>query len=115
MAQNPDTAAARAGFPLTFLLVAAFFVSPLLFFTDLTRNPYYLQFTILNIALLTAGVILLFPAVRSGVWPFPRSILCGPMAALLAAMALSFAHSYLGHAAFFRPSMLSEFTRAAAF
>jgi tetratricopeptide (TPR) repeat protein len=100
---------------MTFLLAAAFFAAPLLFFTDLTRNPYYLQITILNIALLTAGALLLAKAAREKTWAMPPNILYAPLAALPAAMAVSFIHSYFGHAAFFRPSMLSEFTRAGVF
>jgi Flp pilus assembly protein TadD/O-antigen ligase len=115
MAQNLEKPETRGRFTLAFLLVTVFFVSPLLFFTDLTRNPYYLQFTILNIALLTAGALLLAAAVRERSWALPRNILYAPLAALLAAMAIGFLHAYSGHAAFFRPAMLSEFTRAGMF
>ncbi len=96
-------------------LVISFFVSPLLFFTDLTRNPYYLQITLLNISLLCGGAVLIAAAIRRKAWNFPPNILYGPLAALLIAMALSFARAYFAHAAFFRPSILSEFTRAGMF
>ena len=100
---------------LTFSLVTAFFVSPLLFFTDLTRNPYYLQITLLNSAVLLAAALLLADAIRRRSWPLPPNILYVPLAALLAVMALSFIRAYFGHAVFFRPSILSEFTRAGVF
>ncbi|NLI09900.1 MAG: tetratricopeptide repeat protein [Elusimicrobia bacterium] len=37
-------------------LVSAFFVSPLIFFTDFTRNPYFFQITLLNISLIFLSV-----------------------------------------------------------
>ncbi|OGS07698.1 MAG: hypothetical protein A2270_09005 [Elusimicrobia bacterium RIFOXYA12_FULL_51_18] len=102
-------------FFLTFFLVTAFFVSPLLFFTDLTRNPYYLQITLLNSSVLIAFAIVLAAAVRGKSWTLPQNILYKPLTALLIVMLLSFTHAYFSHTAFFRPSMLSEFTRAAVF
>ena len=115
MPRNSEKAEAVEKYLLTASLVTAFFVSPLLFFTDLTRNPYYLQITLLNISLLAGGAVLLASAVRRKAWGLPPNILYIPLLALLAVMALSFARSYFAHAAFFRPSMLSEFTRAGMF
>lgn len=115
MPQNPEKADARDKYLLTFSLVTAFFVSPLLFFTDLTRNPYYLQITLLNISLLAGGAVLLAAALRRKAWGFPPNILYVPLAALLAVMAFSFARAWFGHVPFFRPSMAGEFTRAGMF
>ncbi|MBI4655416.1 MAG: hypothetical protein HY746_01590 [Elusimicrobia bacterium] len=39
-----------------FFLTLAFFVSPILFFTDLTRNPYYFQITVFYIPILITGL-----------------------------------------------------------
>jgi len=115
MPLNPEKAETRDKYFITASLVTAFFVSPLLFFTDLTRNPYYLQITLLNVSLLAGGAVLLAAALRRKTWGLAPNILYVPLLALLAVMALSFARSYFAHAAFFRPSMLSEFTRAGMF
>ena len=115
MPQNSDKAGTGNKYLFTLSLITVFFVSPLLFFTDLTRNPYYLQITLLNAALLAAGAALLAEAVRKKAWPLPPNILYAPLAALLAVMVLSFVHAWFGHMVFFRPSMVSEFTRAGVF
>ena len=115
MPQNPEQAETKDKYLLTFSLVAAFFISPLLFFTDLTRNPYYLQITLLNISLLVGGAVLLAAALRRKSWAFPPNILYVPLGALLVVMALSSVRAYFGHVPFFRPSIVSEFTRAGMF
>ncbi|MCX5786328.1 MAG: tetratricopeptide repeat protein [Elusimicrobia bacterium] len=93
---------------LNLLLVTAFFVSPLLFFTDLTRNPYYLQITLLNISLLAAMAVIALNAFRGHGNFLPRLPLNMPAAALLAVYLCSFIYAYFNHAAFFRPAMASE-------
>ena len=70
--------------PLVLLLTAAFFVAPLLFFTGLTRNPYYLQITILNIAVLGAAALFLRASLKAGAWRLPMTPLARPLAALAA-------------------------------
>jgi len=116
MPQNPEKPAGpKYGALLVFLYVILFFVSPLVFFTDLTRNPYYLQITLLNASVLCAAALLLLTAAGEKSWALPPNVLYAPLAALLAVMALSFIRAYFGHEPFFRPSMLSEFTRAGVF
>jgi Flp pilus assembly protein TadD/O-antigen ligase len=115
MTPDPEKIEIQGKHPYTFLLVIAFFISPLLFFTDLTRNPYYLQITLLNISLLGGCAVMLAAALKRKAWAAASNILYAPLAALLAVMALSFARAYFGHAAFFRPSMAAEFTRAGMF
>ena len=100
---------------LTVSLVTVFFVSPLLFFTDLTRNPYYLQITLLNAALLAAGAVLTAGAIRKKSWDLPPNMLYAPLAAVLAVFALSLFRAYFAHAAFFRPAIASEGTRVGLF
>ncbi|MEI7529242.1 MAG: O-antigen ligase family protein [Elusimicrobiota bacterium] len=101
--------------PLALLLTVVFFVSPLLFFTDLTRNPYYLQITLLNVALLGAAALFLAASLRRGAWLLPRTALNRPLGALLAVYAASFAWSLFCHAKFYHPAMLSEGLRAGIF
>ncbi|MCX5794528.1 MAG: O-antigen ligase family protein [Elusimicrobia bacterium] len=97
-------------------LVVAHFVSPLLFFTNLTRNPYITQICLLNAALAAAGgAYLVRGAWAPGGIRVPRSPLDGPWLATLAACAASWAVAYVGHAAFFRPAMVSEGSRSALF
>lgn len=115
MPQAPEKNETRNPLLLTLFLVTAFFVSPLLFFTDLTRNPYYLQITLLNAALLTAGALLAVTAIREKSWGLPPNILYAPLAALLGVFALSLVRAYFAHAPFFRPAILSEGTRAGLF
>src|SRR3989338_9218388 len=101
--------------PLVLLLAAAFFVAPLLFFTGLTRNPYYLQITILNIAILGATALFLRASLKAGAWRFPATPRARPLAAPAAAAHASFAWAWFGHAPFFRPGMASEGLKAAMF
>lgn len=103
------------GGPLAALLAAAFFVSPLLFFTGLTRNPYYLQIALLNSALLGAGALFLWASWRRRAWLLPRTPLALPLAALTLVYAASFAWSWLGHEPFFHPSMAAEGKKAFLF
>ncbi len=100
---------------LAILLTAAFFVSPLIFFTGLTRNPYYLQITLLNISLTAAVALFLYGSLKSGKWLLPRTALSKPLAALATVYALSFAWSWAGHASFFHPAMASEGLKAGVF
>ncbi|OGS13628.1 MAG: hypothetical protein A2234_00070 [Elusimicrobia bacterium RIFOXYA2_FULL_58_8] len=101
--------------PLALLLTAVFFVSPLLFFTDLTRNPYYFQITLLNVALLGAAALFITSSLKRGAWIFPCTPLNIPIAALLAVYAASFAYALFGHADFFRSAIVSEGLRAGIF
>ena len=101
--------------PLALLLAAAFFVSPLLFFTSLTRNPYYLQITLLNASLLGAAALFVFASLRKKAWLLPSTALSRPLAALALIYLASFAWSWFGHAAFFRPAMASEGLKAGMF
>ncbi|MFA6004278.1 MAG: hypothetical protein WC881_09440, partial [Elusimicrobiota bacterium] len=97
-------------------LVLAHFVCPLVFFTNLTRNPYITQICLLNIALAWAAAVQISRGVRepAGV-KLPRTPLDYPWLATLLVCALSWTVAYLGHARFFRPAILSEGGRNAVF
>lgn len=101
--------------PLALLLAAAFFVSPLIFFTGFTRNPYYFQIALLNSAIFGACALYFFHSARQGRWLLPRTAAGRPLAALALIYAASFAFSYFGHAAFFRSAMLAEGLKAFLF
>lgn len=94
---------------LRVLLAACFFVCPLLFFTNLTRNPYVTQISLLNAALLAGGALLLLEG------GLPRTPLNAPLSGWVGACAVSWAAAYVLHAPFFRPSMAAEGGRAFLF
>jgi tetratricopeptide (TPR) repeat protein len=100
---------------LALLLATAFFVSPLLFFTNLTRNPYFLQITLLNAALISAAALFVYASIRRGAWLLPATPLSRPLGALVLVYLASFAWSWFGHAQFFRPAMASEGLKAGLF
>lgn len=98
------------------LLVVCFLVCPLLFFTNLTRNPYVTQISLLNISLaLTAALALLGAAARGEAARLPRTAVDLPLAATAALAALSWGAAYIGHPEFFRPSMRAEGLRQGLF
>ncbi len=96
-------------FILSSLLAIAHFVCPLLFFTNVTRNPYVAQIGLLNICLAAAAAVFLargYFSRRPGM--LARTPLDAPWLATLAACALSWVVAYFGHAAFFRPAIANE-------
>jgi tetratricopeptide (TPR) repeat protein/O-antigen ligase len=90
------------------LLGLAFFVCPLLFFTDLTRNPYFSQIALLNILLLAVAAAAAIRFARRGEWSWTRTPLDGPWLAWLGIALLAWGLSWLRHEPFFRPSIASE-------
>ncbi len=98
------------------LLVTAHFVCPLLFFTNLTRNPYISQIVLLNIVLALAFVAWVWRAVGQPPGAsLPKLPVAWPLAAFLLIWAVSWLRAYFGHAEFFRPAMIAEGVRAAMF
>ena len=98
------------------LLILCHFVGPLIFFTNLTRNPYVTQ-----IALVNAGVALALTAwawseaSRADGWRAPRLPPALPLGLFLLAWGLSWVRAYVVHPAFFRPAMIAEGSRNALF
>lgn len=101
---------------LRLLLVAAHFVCPLLFFTNLTRNPYITQISLLNICLAAAAALWLWRQTSaSGALALPKTPLDLPLAALAGTALLSWAVSYFLHVEFFRPAIVNEGLRSGLF
>ncbi len=98
---NPEIAA-------IVLLLAIHTVCPILFFTDLTRNPYFTQITLLNIWVSFLWIVWLVESLEKKVFAFPRTILNLPLLAFTAVATLSWGMSFLQHPARFHPSMLWE-------
>ncbi len=98
------------------LLVTAHFMCPLLFFTNLTRNPYVSQIALLNIVIALAFAVWTWREMeRPGGSKLPRLPIEWPLAAVVVVWGASWLHAYFGHVAFFRPSMASEGARGAMF
>ncbi len=98
------------------LLVTAHFMCPLLFFTNLTRNPYVSQIALLNIMIALAFAAWIWRETRRPEGGrLPVIPIEWPLAAFLAVWAASWLRAYLGHAAFFKPSMSAEGARAGMF
>ncbi len=99
-----------------FFLVVCFFVCPLLFFTNLTRNPYITQISLLNIALCLAFASQLAHDVKThGALRLARTPVDGPLAAGVALAVFSWSAAYLGHLPFYRPAIVNEGTRLGLF
>ncbi|HAH07927.1 MAG TPA: hypothetical protein DCM05_15620 [Elusimicrobia bacterium] len=97
------------------LFVLLQFVCPLVFFTDLTRNPYITQIVLLQMGLCAAAALWAADVLRGGDSSLPRTPLDLPVAAWLGVCALTWAIGYWGHAAFFRESMRAEGSRSLYF
>lgn len=90
------------------LLALLFFVCPLVFFTNLTRNPYITQICLLNICLLLAAAVWGASGAAADGARLPRTPIDAPLTAWVAVCAVSWIVAYLGHGAFYRPAMRSE-------
>lgn len=97
------------------LLVVCHFVCPLVFFTNLTRNPYITQISLLGagLALALAAWVLRETSRPESSWP--RVPAAWPLAAFLLVWGASWTRAYFVHPEFFRPSLAAEGGRAAAF
>lgn len=98
------------------LLVLCHFVGPLIFFTNLTRNPYVTQIALVHACASLALAAWAWTASgREGGWRLPRLRAAAPLALFAGLWALSWLRSYLVHPAFFRPALAAEGGRAALF
>lgn len=98
------------------LLVVCHFVGPLIFFTNLTRNPYTTQIALVNAGLaLSLALWAWSEARREGGWRFPRVPGALPLALFAAFWLLSFARAVFVHPIFFRPSVLNQGVHALVF
>ncbi|MBI3547445.1 MAG: tetratricopeptide repeat protein [Elusimicrobia bacterium] len=96
-------------------LLQCFFICPILFFTDLTRNPYVTQIALLNIGLAWAAGATLLAQSRNPEWRLPKTVLDVPLAVWLGVCAFSWLWSYANHAAFYHPALRSEGIRIGIF
>jgi tetratricopeptide (TPR) repeat protein/O-antigen ligase len=99
---------------LSLCIYALFLVCPLLFFTDLTRNPFYTQIALLNILICACWLTWIVQGLRRGEWLWISSPLDRVLWALIAVCLLSWGNSWLRHPNL-RPSIYSEGSRAMIF
>ena len=106
------------------LLFLTCFVSPLVFFTDLTRNPFSFQQLLLGLCIISALLYSVWGIVCQLFWLYsnninkdkneavhvfslPRTAADFPFALAAAVCVLSLVFSYTGHVPFFRPAILN--------
>jgi len=100
--------------PVRWIFYALFAVCPILFFTDLTRNPYYTQIALLNALVCAAWFIWLVRMMRQNVWTWHSTDLDLPLMALIAWSMVSWILSMLTHPVLKTP-IYSEGSRAVIF
>lgn len=86
------------------------FVCPLLFFTNLTRNPYFTQIALLNIGISAVFLVWIVQRLRAGELIVPRVPFSLPLAIFLAFAFATTVLSWADHA-FVRPGIRSEAVR----
>jgi tetratricopeptide (TPR) repeat protein len=97
-------------------LVTAHFLCPLLFFTNLTRNPYVTQIALLNIAIALAFAAWAWrEGAREGGMRLPRLPIEWPLGVFVVVWGASWLRAYYGHVEFFRPAMAAEGVRTGVF
>src|SRR4051794_16100619 len=77
------------------LLTTLHIVCPLLFFTNLNRNPYYTQIVLLNLAICLGGIVWIARAFHANELRLPRTAIEVPLAGFLAVALLSSVSSWL--------------------
>src|SRR5689334_18642140 len=100
--------------PSRYLLYFLFSICPLLFFIDLTRNPYYTQIALLNIVVPACWFVWLMEAWKSGELVWVRSPFDLPLLALLGISFLSWPLSMAAHRHLITP-IYSEGSKAIIF
>ncbi len=90
------------------LLLAVHTVCPILFFTDLTRNPYFTQITLLNIWISFLWIAWLADNLERKIFVFPRTVFNLPLFAFFAVASVSWGLSFFMHPARMHPAMLWE-------
>ncbi|MFN0117929.1 MAG: tetratricopeptide repeat protein [Elusimicrobiota bacterium] len=101
-------------FLIPFFLTVILFVCPLLFFTNLTRNPYFTQIALLNIGIALLSLSICVSSFLKSEFLFPRLAFNKPLAVILVVLVVSCSFSLMTHS-FVRTGLIFEFTRVAVF
>lgn len=113
VSKDPALLLSSSPFPIQLARIfigVAHVVCPLLFFTNLTRNPYYTQIAILNILIALCIFLWSAQAWRSGEFPWPRFPFEWPLILFLGISLLSTGLSWVQHASV-RAGVVNEGTR----
>ncbi len=98
-------------FSVRLLFICIFFFVPLVFFTNLTRNPYYFQIALLNILVISFSAYLITCFIKNKKIYLPFNIGVKLFIIMLGVYFISSLHSYFAHGEFFKDSIMSEFRR----
>ena len=112
--QNSSAMGAGIWISLRILFYALFIVCPLLFFTDLTRNPYYTQIALLNIFMCACWLLILWDAWNRQEFLLVTTSFDTPLVALIVISFLTWMISFIEHPALVKP-IYSEGSKAAIF
>ena len=83
------------------------FLAPLVFFTDLTRNPFCFQALVLSLCLIVSAICIFAKAIREERTAFPFTVVDASLLFFAITALVSFVSSYFGHSPFFRPAILN--------
>lgn len=97
------------------LLFAIHTVCPLLFFTDLTRNPYFTQIVLLNIWIAFLWIVWAWECLKNKKILFPKTALDLPLCSFFLIAIVSWLLSFISHEASFYAAMRSEGTKSLLF
>src|ERR1039457_3573773 len=89
--------------PIRSILYFLFGVCPLLFFTDLTRNPYYTQIALVNFLVPACWVLWLAQACRSNEFVWTSTKFDGALLTLIGISLFSWGLSMAAHPALLKP------------
>ena len=90
------------------LIFFAGFAVPLVFFTDLTRNPFCFQQFLLAICVLSSVLFPIIRSIKNNEKLFPSTAADLSVVIFLLTCFLSFLFSYFSHPAFYRPAILNS-------
>lgn len=100
---------------LIFLLFAIHIVCPLIFFTYLTRNPYFTQIVLLNVWIAFFWIVWAWECWKKNRISFPKTVLDLPLLLFLIFVFISLLISFITHDSSFHFSMVFEGTRSILF
>ncbi|HOL63651.1 MAG TPA: hypothetical protein PK103_09855, partial [Elusimicrobiales bacterium] len=83
------------------LFILSFFFIPLVFFTNLTRNPYFFQITFLNILMISFVSFVFYSGFKNKTIILPLGGSVKPFVLMLLVFFLTSVLSYLRHEDFF--------------
>src|SRR5262249_15188952 len=96
------------------LLYFLFAVCPLLFFTDLTRNPYYTQIALVNIVVPLCWILWLGEGLKMGEFVWAKSLFDLPLLIVIGFSMLTWVLSMVAHPLLIK-GIYSEGSKAAIF